>query len=154
MARAANAEQVQAWQQRIDSQVRSGLSVAQFCRKQGLQAYNFYFWRRKLANSGQSGRGSKNQGRSRGGGDSTSNSVGDNRIGGGEFAQFSGAGSTGLVPLRIVGGVPSSVLCIRFASGVMVEVPAEMACRTIEQILVTEQALRDAASDQVRGAAC
>ncbi len=94
MARAANAEQVRLWRQRIDSQARSGLSVVRFCQAHGLQPYNFYFWRRKLANSGQSELAKFRQGnrdlpnrRLSGGGDSkrgstrdTRNSDGDGRV--------------------------------------------------------------------------
>ena len=36
------------WQQRIDAQKASGLSVPQFCQQHGCSASSFYQWRRKL----------------------------------------------------------------------------------------------------------
>jgi hypothetical protein len=36
------------WQQRIDAQKASELSVSQFCRQHGCSASSFYQWRRKL----------------------------------------------------------------------------------------------------------
>ncbi len=36
------------WQQRIDAQKASELSVSQFCKQHGCSASNFYQWRRKL----------------------------------------------------------------------------------------------------------
>jgi hypothetical protein len=36
------------WQQRIDAQKASGLSVSQFCQQHGCSASSFYQWRRKL----------------------------------------------------------------------------------------------------------
>ena len=39
----------ESWRQRIAEQVRSGLSVKQFCQQQGLTEPSFYFWRKRLA---------------------------------------------------------------------------------------------------------
>ena len=36
------------WGERIAEQERSGLSVRQFCRGQGLKEHSFYAWRRRL----------------------------------------------------------------------------------------------------------
>ena len=36
------------WQQRIETQKDSGLSVSQFCQQHGCSASSFYQWRRKL----------------------------------------------------------------------------------------------------------
>jgi hypothetical protein len=46
---ATKAEQ---WAERIAAQQRSGISVKQFCREQGLTEYSFYAWRKRLQETG------------------------------------------------------------------------------------------------------
>src|SRR3954467_13273729 len=36
------------WSERIAAQQRSGISVKQFCKEQGLTEYCFYAWRKRL----------------------------------------------------------------------------------------------------------
>src|SRR3954467_7660716 len=36
------------WSERISAQQRSGSSVKQFCKEQGLTEYSFYAWRKRL----------------------------------------------------------------------------------------------------------
>jgi len=36
------------WQQRIDRQRQSGLTVAQFCKRAGVSQAGYYYWKRKL----------------------------------------------------------------------------------------------------------
>jgi hypothetical protein len=40
------------WAERIAAQGRSGMSVKQFCKEQGLTEYSFYAWRKRLQGSG------------------------------------------------------------------------------------------------------
>jgi hypothetical protein len=40
------------WAERIAAQQRSGISVKQFCRDQGLTEYSFYAWRKRLQEIG------------------------------------------------------------------------------------------------------
>ena len=40
------------WAERIAAQQRSGISVKQFCREQGLTEYSFYAWRKRLQETG------------------------------------------------------------------------------------------------------
>ncbi len=40
------------WAERIAAQQRSGISVEQFCKEQGLTEYSFYAWRKRLPASG------------------------------------------------------------------------------------------------------
>lgn len=40
------------WAERIAAQQRSGMSVKQFCKEQGLTEYSFYAWRKRLQGSG------------------------------------------------------------------------------------------------------
>jgi hypothetical protein len=41
-----------AWGERIAGQQRSGMSVKQFCREQGLTECSFYAWRKRLQETG------------------------------------------------------------------------------------------------------
>jgi len=49
--RAANAKADQ-WADRIATQQRTGVSVKQFCKEQGLTEYSFYAWRKRLQQTG------------------------------------------------------------------------------------------------------
>ena len=40
------------WGERISAQQRSGMSVKQFCKEQGLTECTFYAWRKRLRESG------------------------------------------------------------------------------------------------------
>jgi hypothetical protein len=40
------------WAERIAAQQRSGISVKQFCKEQGLTQYCFYAWRKRLQETG------------------------------------------------------------------------------------------------------
>ena len=40
------------WTELIAAQQRSGISVKQFCKEQGLTEYSFYAWRKRLQESG------------------------------------------------------------------------------------------------------
>ena len=49
--RAANPK-AEEWVERIAAQQRSGISVKQFCKEQGLTEYSFYAWRKRLQEKG------------------------------------------------------------------------------------------------------
>ncbi|HZL28529.1 MAG TPA: hypothetical protein VFC39_18545, partial [Acidobacteriaceae bacterium] len=57
----SRAEKVTEWQERLARFQRSGTSIAQFCRDEGVSPPSFYIWRRKLrrkpAAAGSSGSG-------------------------------------------------------------------------------------------------
>ena len=40
------------WAERIAAQQRSGISVKQFCKEQGVSEYSFYTWRKRLQEKG------------------------------------------------------------------------------------------------------
>ena len=40
------------WAERIAAQQRSGISVKQFCKEQGVSEYSFYTWRKRLKEGG------------------------------------------------------------------------------------------------------
>jgi transposase-like protein len=41
-------QSVAQWRGRVASQARSGLSVAEYCRREGVNAWLFYRWRKRL----------------------------------------------------------------------------------------------------------
>jgi transposase len=49
--KAAN-QKANEWTERIAAQQRSGISVKQFCKEQGVSEYSFYTWRKRLRESG------------------------------------------------------------------------------------------------------
>ena len=49
--RAANPK-ADEWAERIAAQGRSGMSVKQFCKEQGVSEYSFYTWRKRLQEKG------------------------------------------------------------------------------------------------------
>jgi hypothetical protein len=48
MARKVNLELRETWRNRIEAQGRSGLTVAEFCQREGVSTARFYGWKRKL----------------------------------------------------------------------------------------------------------
>jgi transposase-like protein len=48
MAREVNQALWGQWRQRIERQLASGLSIAEFCRTEGVSPHSFYVWKRKL----------------------------------------------------------------------------------------------------------
>lgn len=52
MGRSANAALLLAWERRIARQRRCPLSVAAFCRQEGISVASFYAWRRRLSQAG------------------------------------------------------------------------------------------------------
>lgn len=51
MARKVNQALREAWRQRIERQRRSGRTIADFCRAEGISQASFHAWRRKLGSA-------------------------------------------------------------------------------------------------------
>jgi len=47
--KSSDIEQQQFWRMAIETRRESGLSVAAFCKKEGISEAAYYYWRRKLA---------------------------------------------------------------------------------------------------------
>ena len=45
------------WGTHIRAQAKSGLSVVEYCRRQGLSRHGFFYWRKKILGSKGGGRG-------------------------------------------------------------------------------------------------
>lgn len=114
MARSSNPEVTQLWQLRIEDQVASGMTVAAYCQLNGIQPYNFYFWRRKFA-------------------------MLDTGI-----SQQSTSVPAGLIPVRIKNVIPDSTshAQIRFDCGAVLDAPADLIRVAIDQILISERATK------------
>jgi transposase-like protein len=48
MGRAADPKLAALWQKRVERQLRSGLSVQEYCRREGVSTASFYAWKRRL----------------------------------------------------------------------------------------------------------
>jgi len=59
MARKVNQVCWDQWQQRMESQLASGLSIAAFCRKDGVSPASFHAWKRRLRGSTSGHRSSR-----------------------------------------------------------------------------------------------
>lgn len=43
--------QEESWKKSLEQQSRSGMSIAQWCNRQGLRVNQFYYWRKRLSGS-------------------------------------------------------------------------------------------------------
>lgn len=48
MGRVANPKLASLWRDRVERQRRSGLSILEYCRREGFSAGSFYAWKRRL----------------------------------------------------------------------------------------------------------
>ena len=116
MGRMADSELASLWRGRVDGQLRSGLSVAEYCRREGFSAGSFYAWKRRLRTSlGTSGKHTGRRSPRRG-------AVGGASRGG--FVQ---------VPLAV-----ESVVDVRFADGTLVSVPVEYLAATLQTLQASQ----------------
>ena len=51
MGRVANPKLASLWRERVERQRRSGLSILEYCRREGVSAANFHAWKRRLRGS-------------------------------------------------------------------------------------------------------
>ena len=49
MSRSANHSVEAVWRRRLQNQPKSGLTIEQFCRQEGVSPSNFFTWKRRLA---------------------------------------------------------------------------------------------------------
>ena len=118
MGRVANSELASLWRNRVERQGRSGLSIVEYCRREGFSASNFHGWKRRLhASRSRVARKSKKRGQQR-------------------TSPSSPRGGFVQVPLTV-----ESTIDVRFADGTIVNVPSgNLAALTVT--LKTLQALQ------------
>jgi hypothetical protein len=116
MGRMADPELASLWRMRVEGQVRSGLSVAEYCRREGFSAGSFYAWKRRLRTSrATSGKHTGRRGPQRGSVDRASR---------GGFVQ---------VPLAV-----ESVVDVRFVDGTLVSVPVAYLAATLQALQASQ----------------
>jgi len=121
MGRAADPKLAVLWRKRLERQTKSGLSVLEYCRQEGVSTASFYAWKRRLRVSrGAAGKPSRKRGPRRA-------SNGQPLRSG--FVQ---------VPLTF-----NSPIEVHFSDGTTVRVPAEHLSATL-QLLQSSQPERSA----------
>ncbi len=112
MGRVSDPKLAASWQKRVERQLRSGLSVQEYCRREGVSPASFYAWKRRLrvshATAGKPVRRRVSNGRPRPGG----------------FVQ---------VPLAV-----NSAVEVCFSDGTTVLVPAEHLAATLMLLKVSQ----------------
>jgi len=112
MGRVANPKLTSLWRDRVQRQPRSGLSIVEYCRREGFSACSFHAWKRRLrASRSITERKFKKRGRHQA-------SHGQSPQSG--FVQF---------PLAV-----ESTIEIRFSGGTIVSVPAEKLAFTLKTL--------------------
>jgi len=112
MGRVANPKLASLWRDRVERQRRSGLSILEFCRREGFSTGSFYAWKRRLhASRSTVERKSKKRVQPR---------VSHGQSPRGGFVQF---------PLTV-----DSAIEVRFADGTIVSVPAEKLAVTLKTL--------------------
>lgn len=112
MGRVANPALAALWRRRVERQQRSGLSILEFCRREGFSAGSFYAWKRRLRGASSTAEGrSRKQGPQR---------AAHRPSAQGGFVQF---------PLTV-----DSTIEVRFADDIIVSVPAEKLAVTLKTL--------------------
>jgi hypothetical protein len=118
MGRVANRELAAQWRQRIAAQGRSGLTVAEFCRQQGVSIGSFYCWKQRVLST-RSRRGSSPAARP---------SEPARRSTTSPIARF--------VPLPLTGSESGTAIVIECRNGLLLRVPCdERSLRTVLAVL-------------------
>jgi len=125
MGRVANPKVAARWRSRVELQRRSGLSILEYCRREGFSAGSFYAWKRRLSVS-QPTVVSKPQKQGQQGA-----SRGQSPRGG--FVQF---------PLTV-----DAKIEIRFADGTKVNLPAENLAALAVTLKTLQAAQREGVAD-------
>ena len=115
MGRVADPKLASLWRERVEHQQRSGMSIAEYCRREGFSTGSFYAWKRRLRTS----RTAVGKKRRR---DPQQVAVGRGRRGG--FVQ---------VPLAV-----ESAIEVRFADGTVVSVPTEHLAMTLKLLKASQ----------------
>jgi len=128
MAKKASHEREQFWQELIQRQPASGLSIARFCQQSGVSANSFFAWKRRLRP--QLGRARRSKSTSRSG--ALVSSAQSDRT---------GAGGSPLVPVRLIAdrdhhrAPHAAVIEVEWPNGLVLRVPTECDCRVVSNLL-------------------
>jgi len=112
MGRVADPKLAASWRKRVERQQRSGLSIQEYCRQEGVSTASFYAWKRRLRTSRATA------------GKPVRRRVPNARPRRGGFVQ---------VPLAV-----NSVIEVCFVDGTKVRVPAEHLAATLKVLKVSQ----------------
>lgn len=122
MAKRANQERERFWQDLIDRQPASGLSIAPFCKQAGVSANSFFAWKRRLrSKDGQAHHGTRTSRR--------------------RAVTSPSAAATPLVPVRLLPDPDRSraphatVIEVEWPNGVVLRLPAECNGRVVRDVV-------------------
>jgi hypothetical protein len=116
MGRVADPKVASLWRKRVERQRRSGVSVAEYCRREGFSTGSFYTWRRRLGTAREK--------------------VGKNTAGRGRQPTSAGRAPRGgfvQVPLAV-----EPLFDVRFADGTVLSVPVAYLAATLETLRVSQ----------------
>ena len=116
MGRIADPELASLWQERVEEQTRSGLSVAAYCRREGVSPGSFYAWKGRLRTS-------------------RAMVVKKTASRGPRQASVAGALRGGFVQVPVA---VESVIDVRFADGTLVKVPVEYLAATLQTLQASQ----------------
>lgn len=110
MASRKDAGREQRWRKLVDRQAGSGLSIREYCLKEGVSQPSFFAWRRRFREEGGQGVSARPSG-----------------------GRLDDAGGHEFIPLRLV--EPHSVLEILHPLGCRIRVTGEVDCQALRQVL-------------------
>jgi hypothetical protein len=112
------------WRQRIERQRESGLSIAEFCRRENISAHGFYVWRRNLreASRRREPRGSAKWQRSRRPSAAVTSGRPPRRAFVGSTAPLC---PTNFLPLPVAAAQPSPWIELALADGTILRLPQQ-----------------------------
>jgi len=151
MARRVNQALQEAWRQRIERQRRSGRTIADFCRSEGISQASFHAWRRKLrgAPSGKRSRGAKPQASL-----AASQGPRGRRPSGAGLArgpQGRPSGAAGFLELPVRAASPSPWIELALADGTVIRLPQQNTAALVAALRVLRgQPLTDALGEGCR----
>jgi transposase-like protein len=98
------------WRKLVDRQAGSGLSIREYCLKEGVSQPSFYAWRRRFREEGGHGASARSSG-----------------------SRLDDAGGHEFIPLRLV--EPRGVLEVIHPLGCRIRVSGEVDCQALRQVL-------------------
>ena len=147
MAKTRGLQRRQYWQAVVRRQTRSGLSVAAFCRSQGVAEASFYAWKRRLAEAGVEANGPRRSTAPLAATPTATPKTSRKTARKTRLKPPSrAAGKTpaapaGFVPVRITDEPRPAMIQVRWPGGLSVRIPAECDRADVEAVLKAVDAL-------------
>lgn len=136
MARKVNQVLWDEWRQRVKRQRDSGLSIAEFCRREKVSAQSFHVWKRKLRRPGSVGGVSREPAAAQRPGDhrgTVTTRRGPRRVVAGSTAP---TGSPGFLELPVAAVRPSPFIEVALADGTVIRLPQQNVAALVAMLRV------------------